>query len=669
MMRLNLFRLSPALLAAAACWPLAGATFAATLSLEDLDLASMSSGWGKPLKNRAVTDKEMTIGSQNFARGVGTHAPSEFYITLDGRARNFSAKVGVDGAAGNPRASIEFIVYGDDMELWRSGACKWKEEPKVCQVSLAGVKMLLLEVSDLGDGKDFDHANWAEAQIEYEGESPKAGLPAPAPEEKVLLTPPAPPTPRLNGPLVYGVRPGSPFLYRIPCTGERPMEFSAQGLPDGLQLNPQTGIIAGRSPAAGEYRVVLAAKNPRGQAQRDFQIVSGNQLALTPPMGWNSWYIHYHRVSEKVMREAADQMLASGMADYGYQYVNIDDCWMVKVNSKDPEIGGPTRDENGRLLGNKRFPDIKGMVDYIHSRGLKAGTYISPGPSTCAGYAGSYQHEAQDARTFAEWGFDFLKYDWCSYGRIAGGKTLADLKKPYQIMWAELQKLERDVVFNLCQYGMGEVWKWGAEVGHCWRTTGDLGLERGGALPGFYRIGFSNARHADFARPGAWNDPDYILIGWVGDARGMGEGKPTTLTPNEQYSYMAMWCLMAAPLIFSGDMAKLDAFTLNVLCNHEVIEVDQDPLGRQARVVTQTRREMILLKEMRDGSKAVGLFNLGPLPVTLSATWEQLGLVGPQRVRDLWRQKDLGLGDGKLEFLVPRHGVALVRLWPASRAQ
>jgi alpha-galactosidase len=229
-------------------------------------------------------------------------------------------------------------------------------------------------------------------------------------------------------------------------------------------------------------------------------------------------------------------------------------------------------------------------------------------------------------------------------------------------MWAELLKQDRDIVFNLCQYGMGEVWKWGGEVGHCWRTTGDLGLERGTKLPGFYNIAFSNARHHEFAKPGAWNDPDYILIGWVGDAHGMGEGKKTTLTPNEQYSYMSLWSLMAAPLIFSGDMAKLDPFTLNVLCNHEVIAVDQDPLGRQARILRKTEREFVLLKELQDGAKALGVFNLGNAPAKLSVSWADLGVTGKQKVRDLWRQKDIGNYEDAFAPEVPRHGVAFVRL-------
>ncbi len=635
---------------------------AASVRLDELDLGAMTAGWGRARANLAVTGVPLKIGGVEFVHGVGTHAVSECPVLLDGRAVRFTARVGVDDNAKNSRASVEFVVYGDDREMWRSGPCRWHEAPRNVTMSLSGVKNLSLFVEDAGNGNDFDHADWADAVFEFDGDRPRvAAAPVPA-EDFVLLTPPAPAEPRLNGPLVTAARPGAPFLYRIPCTGERPFEFHATGLPPGLALHAASGIITGRVARAGSHQVLLSARNSRGRAERPLRIEIGSTLALTPPMGWNSWYIHYNRVTEATMRQAGEQMIASGMADYGYQYVNIDDCWMVLPGSTNPELGGPAREADGRLRPNGRFPDIRGMVNDIHARGLKAGIYISPGPRTCAGFEGSWQHEARDARTFAEWGFDFLKYDWCSYGEKAGGDTREHLVKPYRIMWSELQKQERDIVFNLCQYGMGEVWRWAADVGHCWRTTGDLGLERGARLPGFYRIAFSNAAHSEFARPGAWNDPDYLLIGWVGDAHGMGAGQKTTLTPAEQYSYMSLWSLMAAPLIFSGDMAKLDPFTLNVLCNHEVIAVDQDPLGKQARIVRQSDREFILIKELQDGSRALGLFNLGRAPATISVSWPELGLSGVQRVRDVWRQRPIGEADQRWSAEVPRHGVMLVRL-------
>lgn len=481
-----------------------------------------------------------------------------------------------------------------------------------------------------------------------------------------ILTPKPGPQPKINGPQVYGARPGRPFLYRIPCTGERPMRFSAAGLPRELKLDAAAGIISGTVPARrGEYGVTLSAANAKGKAARRFRIVVGDTLALTPPMGWNDWYTHYDRITDPLMRQAADAMLASGMAYFGYQYVNIDDCWMVKPGSSVAELGGDPRTGEGTIRPNGRFPDMKALTAYIHARGLKAGLYTSPGPLTCARFEGSYQHEEQDARTFAEWGFDFLKYDLCSYRSIDNRGTVEADRKPYELMGSILGKLNRDLVFNLCQYGRSEVWKWGGEVGgNCWRTTGDLGLEKSSRLPGFYSIGFKNAAAWEYAAPGRWNDPDYILIGTVGNAFQMSAlPVKVPLTEEEQYSYMSMWALMAAPLFYSGDMGSLDEFTLNVLCNAEVIDLDQDGLGKQARVVRRTEDEFILAKPMADGSLAVGLFNLADGEREVSATWQDLGIEGRRRPRDVWRQKDAAVVAGAYKAVVPRHGVALVRLF------
>jgi len=485
-------------------------------------------------------------------------------------------------------------------------------------------------------------------------------------ENKVILTPKPGPRPRINGPKVYGCRPGRPFIYRIPCTGKRPINFSAENLPQTLNLDASTGTITGSAPLQrGEYHVTLKAANSRGSIRRPFKIIVADTLALTPPMGWNSWYIHYSRVTDGHMRRAADAMIESGMADFGYQYVNIDDCWMVEPNAEDPMRGGEPRDTDGAINSNAYFPDMKALADYIHARGLKAGLYTSPGPLTCQRYTGTYQHEHIDAEKFVEWDFDFLKYDWCSYGRVADGEGLERMQKPYRKMGDILAKLDRDIVFNLCQYGMGNVWEWAGSVGgNCWRTTGDLGLEKGSELPGFYHIGLSNAQHWQHAKPGQWNDPDYILIGLVGNARKQAVGTPTTLTPSEQYSYMSMWCLMAAPLIFSGDMEKLDEFTLNILCNAEVIEVDQDPLGKQAPIIEKAEDYFIMAKDMEDGSKAVGLFNTAESQTDITILWKDFGIKGPHRVRDLWRQKNLCTSRNQFIAKVPRHGVVFVRMFP-----
>ena len=479
-------------------------------------------------------------------------------------------------------------------------------------------------------------------------------------ENTEILTPKPKPAPRINGPLVYGCRPGHPFLYRIPCQGERPIHFSVKGLPPELKLDAGTGIINGKTPAKGDYDLVIQANNAKGKDHRKLKLICGDQLALTPPMGWNHWYAHYDRITDRMMREAADVMISSGMADAGYQYVNIDDCWMNAPKNKDPRRVGPLRDEQGNIIPNKYFPDMKQLTDYIHGKGLKAGIYTSPGPLTCGGFTGAWQHEEQDARQFAAWGFDFLKYDWCSYGQLAGKKVnLEGYQKPYRKMGEILKSLDRDMVFNLCQYGMGEVWKWGGEVdAHSWRTGGDLGFE----LDHIFDVALKNAQIGQFNKPGQWNDPDYIQIGWIGNANKMGIPELTPMPANMQYAYMSLWCLLAAPLIYSGDMSKLDEFTLNILCNPELIGIDQDPLGKCGQVISWNKECFLMVKKLADGSMAIGLFNRGKTKADVGVEWGELKISGKHQIRDLWREKDLGVYGDKFITVVPPQGVVMIKI-------
>ena len=614
---------------------------AETVWLSSLDLSQMRQGWGQPQVNRSIRETPLSIAGQKFERGVGTHASSLLWIKVAG-AEKFLASVGVDDAAGSPSASLSFKIVGDGKKLWESGVMKPGQAAKTVDLDLKGVKTLLLMVGDGGDGIGYDHANWADARFMVNGAAPQA-MAAPR-EEAVVLTPKPPRTPRINGPKIYGVRPGSPLLYTIPATGDRPMSFAVDNLPAGLSVDPQTGFITGALTQRGEYVVTFKAANARGQTERQFKIVCGDTLALTPHMGWNSWYIWENNVTDQIMRDAADAMVSSGMINYGYQFVNIDDCWSIKPKAKDPALLGEPRDARGMVNSNHRFPDMKALTDHIHARGLKAGIYTSPGPLTCAGHVGAYQHEELDVQRFVEWGFDFLKHDWCSYGDIVKGNSLEELQKPYRQISEILRKQPRDIILNLCQYGMGNVWEWGGQVGgHSWRTAGDLGADFGGIATGLFRDGFDvYSRHElhKFGGPGRWNDPDYLLLGYLSNWRG--QRVPTSLTPNEQYTQVSLWCLVAAPLIFSGDMTRLDEFTLNVLCNNEVLDVDQDSLGKPGRRVVKNEDLEVWAKELEDGSKAVGLFNRGEMEMPVTAKWSDLGLKGRQVVRDLWRQKRRG---------------------------
>ncbi|HEY0866691.1 MAG TPA: NPCBM/NEW2 domain-containing protein, partial [Fimbriimonas sp.] len=562
--------------------------------LADLDLTPATQGWGKPMRNRSVTDTPLRIAGQTFADGVGTHARSVIRIGLDGKATRFRALCGVDDNAKSDRASVMFRVVADGKTRWRSPLMRWNTRAIEADVPLKGVRSLLLIVEDGGDGIDHDHANWADASIEYRGKAPKTKK---GPSDRpVILTPRPPKSPRMNGPMRTGVRPGSPLVFRIPTTGDRPMRFRAEGLPEGVSLDPDSGILSGALDRRGTYPIRIVATNRRGSASRTLEVVCGDEIALTPHMGWNSWYVWEHRVSDAVMRAAADAMVSTGLADHGWQYVNIDDAWSRRPSD------GATRDDTGRILPNEKFPDMRALTDHIHTKGLRAGIYTSPGPLTCGGYEGSFGHERIDAETFADWGFDFLKHDWCSYQPASW--SLEELQKPYRLMGGLLKEQKRDIVYNLCQYGMGKVWQWGKEVGgHSWRTAGDLGI----GFP-LFREGldlYADEELHRYAGPGAYNDPDYLLLGELSNfAGGL---RKTPFTPNEQYVQVTFWCLVSAPLILSGDVTKLDAFTLSLLTNDEVIAVDQDPWVKAAKRVARDEDLEVWAKPLSDGSLAVGL--------------------------------------------------------------
>jgi alpha-galactosidase len=340
---------------------------------------------------------------------------------------------------------------------------------------------------------------------------------------------------------------------------------------------------------------------------------------------------------------------------------------MSGTPTTDPMRQGEPRDEKGGINSNKYFPDMKALTDHIHSKGLKAGIYSSPGPLTCAKNIASYQHEAVDARKIADWGFDFLKYDWCSYGKIDPKPDAEGFRKPYRTISDALKAQKRDIVLNLCQYGMGNVWEWGRDVGgNSWRTAGDLGGMSNICRPNtrLYRDLFDLYASKDlyeFAKPGSWNDPDYLLLGklWVKDRIA-----PTPLTANEQYTQVSICALHAAPMIFTGDMTQLDDFTLGLLCNSEVIDVDQDSLGHAAQRVAKLGDTEVWARDLEDGSRAVGLFNWGETDANVPITWAELGIKGRQVVRDLWRQMDLGTFDAAFSSSIGPHGVTFIRIRP-----
>jgi len=359
-----------------------------------------------------------------------------------------------------------------------------------------------------------------------------------------------------------------------------------------------------------------------------------NGLAKTPPMGWNSWNKFAGRVDDQTVRTIADAMSTNGMKEAGYTYINIDDIWEAEK-----------RDAQGNITTNKKFPDMKALADYVHGKGLKLGIYSSPGPNTCAGYEGSYGHEEQDAKTYASWGIDYLKYDWCGARNLY---TDQEMQAVYQKMGDALRASGRPIVYSLCQYGRNDVWKWGPDVaGNLWRTTGDIR----DTWDSMTNIGFNQDQLAAFAAPGHWNDPDMLEIGNGG------------MTDTEYRTHMSLWSMLAAPLIAGNDLRDMTPAIHDILTNKEVIAIDQDPAGKQATRISKSGDQEVWARPLSGGDYAVALFNRAKEEAKMSVKWSEAGIKGnPRKARDLWSHSEVKINGADYSVQVPGHGVVLLRV-------
>lgn len=480
-----------------------------------------------------------------------------------------------------------------------------------------------------------------------------------------IRTPPPPKTPRINGPSVLGVRPGSPLLYSVPATGERPMVFAVEGLPTGLSFDGNTGRLTGSLAQEATHHVVLKATNRHGTAEKKFRIVVGEQIALTPPMGWNSWNCWADAVDADKVRRSARAMVASGLAQHGWSYINIDDTW---AGQRDPA--------SQALQPNSKFPDMAALCDEIHGLGLKVGIYSTPWISTYGGHAGSssdqpdgtwtealkdkrelgrYSFARQDALQWAAWGIDYLKYDW----------RPNDLRSVIA-MSSALRDSGRDIVFSISNSAPFELAPELARFTNCWRTTDDIRDRWAGGDPkwalGMSEIGFNQDHWAPYAGPGHWNDPDMLIVGQLGWGPKL---RSTQLTPEEQYAHISLWCMLSAPLLLGCDLEHLDDFTIGLLTNDEVLAINQDALGKQGVRRATIGAVDIFVKELEDSSRAIGFFNRDSQPQQVEfGRWQSLGLKGKFQMRDLWRQTDVAVvGEAvPLATTIPAHGVQLYKL-------
>ncbi|MBQ6338537.1 MAG: NPCBM/NEW2 domain-containing protein [Kiritimatiellae bacterium] len=682
---------------------LAGFGWAASAGVtyvESFDFAGATCGCGKrPQRGKSVDGNPLTVAGKTYEHGFGTHPESAILFRANGKVVAFDALVAIDDDAkkagsgksyGKPTA--KFKVWADGRVVWRSDDVKLGQQPVAVHADLSGAKEIVLETTGGRQWTAFDAANadWLEARFTCaDGAEIKSVNDPSLTAQLGILTPPEKPEPRINGADVWGVRPGHPVIFRVATSGVRPMTFSAKGLPAGVTLDAK-GVLRGVAPATpGNYDIEVTAANAKGTATRVIRLAVGDTIALTPPMGWNSWNTLCYRLTAEKAKAAAKAMDDSGLADHGWAYVNLDDWWemnnsgcpRVEMRKNDfggrEDVVGPARDAAGKIIPNRSFPDMKDLTDYIHSLGLKAGLYSSPGPLTCGKCEGSYGHELQDAESWAEWGFDYIKYDWCSYGDIfkkevgrgcweKGAFDDPSLReafiKPYRLMGECLKKQKRDILYSFCQYGMAHTEEWGAAVGgQCWRSWEDL--KDSWAWMELAIEGRIDGEYWKWNKPGWWADPDMMI---VGQQYSFGSDHPTYLTPNEQYTHVSLWAMFASPLLIGCDLTTMDAFTRNLLVNDEVIAVSQDRLGKAGRRIRHTDAESIWTRPLVGGFTAVALVNRYPFAREIKLPLAEVGLAGECWVKDLWTQKCEGKHSGFYAVTVPPHATKLVKMRPVD---
>lgn len=642
-----------------------------TLFFDDLPLQTYSEGI-RPVSTKSNYWKNtIKINGVPFSRGFGAQSPAVLSFMLDGNVKRFSAEVGVDDSS-NTAIPLTFYVLADQKVLFQSKPMHVGDAAVSIDLDLTGVKQLGLLITDTvgGLGNKRTNGNWANARLMInEGFTPGY---IPNKDPQIILTPAQKNTPQINTANVFGARPGNPFLLKVATTGQRPMQFSAVNLPTGLKISAETGIITGTVKQRGNYEVILKAKNKLGESTKKLIIKIGDTIALTPPIGWNGWNSWEAEIDQEKVLASANAMVKTGLADHGWTYINVDDAWMGKR-------GGP----DTALQPNDKFPDIKGMIDQIHSMGLKAGLYSTPYIASYGGYVGAssdyptggethelfkpyrqpysrigkYKFEPNDARQMAAWGVDFLKYDW----RIDVAST--------ERMSTALKNSGRDIVLSLSNNAPFEkVTDW-VRLSNMYRTGPDIK----DSWTSLFNTAFVLDKWSPYTGPGHWGDADMMILGDVSIGPVM---HPTRLTPNEQYSHVSIFSLIASPMLIGCPIERLDPFTLNLLSNDEVIAINQDPLGKAARLILEKDGFQVWKRELENGDYALGIFNIGGYgktpqsffrwgneqPKTFTLNFNAIGLVGNFKVRDVWRQKDLGAFKGSISTLIPHHGVMMFRL-------
>lgn len=622
--------------------------------LETLDLRNMTAGWGEPRIAKSVDWKPLTLKGTVYAHGIGAHAHTQITIDLKGAAQRFVTLVGVDDET-EGKGSVVVTVVVDGKKVVDTGPLQGGAAPQFIAVNVDHARRMVIDATPTTTENRYCHVDWAGAMLVLDPDAKERPESVDlAPHDVTFKLPPVPRPdlqPAIHGARVMGASPHRPFVWLVPVTGKGPFTYSAANLPTGLKLDAKTGVISGVTGDAGNYDFAVTVKSVSGKATQNFSLVCGDhKLALTPPLGWNAWNVYGATVTADEVRDQADWLVSSGLAARGFQYIIIDDTWQGR------------RDADGNIGANKRFGDIKSLADYVHAKGLRLGIASSPNEATCSGYAGSGGYEAKDAAFYASVGIDYLKYDWCQPGGTRKDTTADVLKTSYSKMRGALDKVNRDIVYELTPYGFGKVWEWGAAVGaNSWTTDAQI-IDKWESVQ---NNGFSQNEHFKFAGPGHWNSPGWLMLGRM---------NPTTprfphLRPNEQMTQVTLWSVLAAPLILSCDLSQLNPnsfypVTTTLLNNDEVLAINQDALGIPGRRVDGQNDSEVWAKPLVDGTTAVAFFNKANRTQDVTVHWWGIDKRDSQPIWDVWNHKDLGRNTDKDAYTVavPAHGAALLKI-------
>jgi len=666
-----------------------------TVLLSSLDLSKATQGWGNPHADRTVEDHPITLAGKVYTHGFGTHAPGLINVDLKGAATLFTATVGVDDEVPGGKGSVEFQIVGPDRKkLWSSGVMRRGDAPKEVRLSVAGLSSIVLRVTTGGDGFEYDHADWADAAFTTSGAHPQTI--AMSYTDPTILMLPAEAEPHIHGPSIACAFPGTPLIWTVPVTGQRPLAFSVKGLPKGVSFDKEAGTFTGSIAKAGDYPVKVSVKNAKGHDEATVHLIAGTTLAQTPPMGWNSYDAYGDNVTEAETL-ANSEYLRRELQPYGWDIVVVDYRWYdpgAHNNDSNARAGAAlTMDDHGRLMPSpNRFPSasngagFQALAGKIHAMGLKFGIHIMRGIPRNAVTAnplieGSTYHAADAAdisdtcpwcpdmygvrgdtaagqayydslfRLYASWGVDYIKMD--------------DTSAPYHKAEIEavrkaIDKCGRSIVYSLSP-GETPV-NQGAHVAahaNLWRVSGDF-WDSWSSLNNEFELG---DRWREFVGPGHWPDADMLPLGHLSvGGRSVGADRSTRFAKSEQVTLMSLWCLLPSPLMLGAALPDNDKWTLALITNPEVLALDQDSAQEAARRVIHGEGQDIWSRKLADGSLAVGIFNTDDFDGERNVSWSDLKLTGSYAVRDIWLRKDLGVISGHITVSVPAHGAVLLRL-------